>query len=137
MKMKLVALCIAVIIFWGLWAFLFKIGADEVGIKRALFYTYLFGMFISLAIVAYSLPDKLEINKGVFFVLLATIVGFAGTLLWYFILQKYKASIVTSFTALYPIVTVLLSILILREKISLPNAIGILLAIAAGILLSI
>jgi len=135
--MKVVLLCIAIIILWGLWAFLFKIGSDEIGIKNALFYAYLTGAIISLAIVSYSFPGKFETSKGVIFIILATIVGFAGTIIWYFALEKYRASIITPFTALYPVVTVLLSILILKEKIYLINAIGILLALLAGIFLSI
>ncbi len=133
----LTLLCIAIILLWGLWAFLFKIGADEIGLKNALFYAYLTGIVVSFGIIAYSFPQKIEIGKGVIFIFLATLVGFAGTILWYFVLEKYKASIVTSFTALYPVVTVLLSILILKEKISLQNAIGIIFALIAGILLSL
>jgi len=129
-------LCIAVIILWGLWAFLFKLGSDEIGLKNALFYAYLVGVFISLGIVFYTFPNKFEFSKGIIFIILATLLGFAGTILWYFALEKYKASIVTSFTALYPVITVLLSILILKEKISLHNAVGILLALIAGVLLS-
>ena len=132
----LTLLCIAVIVLWGLWAFLFKVGADEIGLKNALFYAYLTGVIISLGIIAYSFPKKIEMEKGIIFIVLATLVGFAGTILWYFVLEKYKASIVTSFTALYPVVTVILSILILKEKISLQNAVGILLALIAGVLLS-
>lgn len=132
-----VLLCIAIIILWGLWAFLFKIGSDEIGIRNAIFYAYLTGIIISLAIVIYSFPGKLGVNKGVIFIILATLVGFAGTIAWYFALEKYRASIITPFTALYPVITVLLSILILKEKISPLNTIGILLALIAGILLSI
>jgi len=133
---SLVLLCIAVIVLWGLWAFLFKVGSDEIGIKNALFYAYLTGIILSLAIVTYSFPEKIEITKGAMFIILATFIGFAGTITWYFALEKHKASIITPFTALYPIVTVLLSILILKEKISLANAAGILLALIAGVLLS-
>lgn len=130
-------LCIAVILLWGVWAFLFKVGADEIGVRKALFYAYLTGMIISAAIVIYSYPGKWEIGKGVMTIVFATLIGFAGTIIWYFALQKYRASIITPFTALYPIVTVLLSVLILKEKLSPANIVGIMLAILAGILLSI
>jgi len=130
-------ICIGVIVLWGLWAFLFKVGSQQTGIKNALFYTYLTGVVISILIALYTIPKTLEFNGGVVAIVVATLAGFAGTLLWYFVLQKSEASIVTSFTALYPVVTVMLSILFLKEKISLPNAAGIALAILAGILLSI
>ena len=128
---------VAVIISWGVWAFLFKVGSQELGIRKALFYTYLVGVLISIAIVAYTFPEKLEYGKGVLTVILATAAGFAGTLIWYFILQKHEASIITSFTALYPVVTVTLSMLFLKEKISFINAMGVLLALIAGVLLSL
>jgi len=130
----MVSLAVAVIILWGIWAFLFKIGSQQIGIKNALFYTYVTGVIISIVIALYSIPKTFEFNGGVIYIIMATLAGFAGTILWYFILQKNEASIVTSFTALYPIVTVMLAILLLKEKISLPNAVGI--AIYAGILLS-
>ena len=132
----MVSLAVAVIILWGIWAFLFKIGSQQIGIKNALFYTYVTGVIISIVIALYSIPKTFEFNGGVIYIIMATLAGFAGTILWYFILQKNEASIVTSFTALYPIVTVMLAILLLKEKISLPNAVGIVLAIYAGILLS-
>lgn len=132
----MVSLAVAVIILWGIWAFLFKIGSQQIGIKNALFYTYVTGVIISIVIALYSIPKTFEFNGGVIYIIMATLAGFAGTILWYFILQKNEASIVTSFTALYPIVTVMLAILLLKEKISLPNAVGIVLAIFAGILLS-
>lgn len=131
-------LSIAIIILWGLWAFLFKIGVEKIGINKALFYAYITGIILSISIISYFFPKiDVRIEKGCIYIIIATLVGFIGTILWYIALQKYKASIIVSFTALYPLVAVLLSILILKEKISLPNAIGILLAIIAGILLSI
>ncbi len=131
------AICIAIILLWGVWAFLFKVGADEIGVKKAIFYAYLTGIIISAAIIAYSYPGKLELGKGVAIIVLATLLGFVGTIIWYFALEKYRASIITPFTALYPVVTVLLSIVILKEKLSPVNIIGIILAIMAGVLLSI
>lgn len=131
-------LSIAIIILWGLWAFLFKLGVEKIGINKALFYAYLTGMLLNVSIISYFFPKiDARIEKGCIYIILATLIGFIGTILWYVALQKYKASIIVSFTALYPLVAVLLSILILKEKLSLPNAIGIILAIIAGILLSI
>ena len=135
--MREISAAVAVIVMWGLWAFLFKIGSQEIGIRKALFYTYLIGAVISIVIMLYTLPGKMELNRGVVTIIFATLAGFAGTLIWYFVLQKHEASIITSFTALYPVVTVALSILFLKERISLPNAAGVMLAIIAGLLLSL
>lgn len=69
--------------------------------------------------------------------MIATIFGITGSIIWYFSLEKNKASLVVSFTALYPLITVILSSIFLKEKLSLQNWTGIIFAIIAGILLSL
>ena len=48
-----------------------------------------------------------------------------------------NASIASPLTALYPAVTVVLAVLILKEKIKLVNGVGILLALVAAVLLAL
>jgi len=52
------------------------------------------------------------------------------------LLEKERASLAVPLTALYPAVTVMLGILLLKESIKFENAVGIILAIIAGILLA-
>jgi transporter family protein len=56
---------------------------------------------------------------------------------FYSALDGGKAPIVVPLTALYPIVTVLLSFLVLSERISPIKAVGVVLALVAILLLSI
>ncbi len=136
--MRIIILSIAVILLWGMWAFLFKVGVSSIGIKEALVWNNIVAIMISIAVILYLMKDfEFEPSKGAFYVMIATIFGITGSIIWYFALEKYKASIIVPFTALYPLITVTLSIIFLREKISTQNLIGIFLAIAAGILLSI
>ena len=68
--------------------------------------------------------------------LIAGIFGGAGYLFFVKALEHGKASIVIPLTALYPAITAIIALIVLREKISFYQGIGILLAITASILLS-
>ena len=136
--MRIIILSIVVILLWGMWAFFFKVGVSSIGIKEALVWNNIVAIMISIVVISYLIRDiELEASKGAFYVTIATIFGITGSIIWYFGLEKYKAGIIVPFTALYPLITVTLSIIFLREKISIQNLIGIFLAVAAGILLSI
>ena len=136
--MKTILLSILVIFLWGLWAFLFKIGVEQIGIKEALIWNNGIAVVISILIISFLIPHaSLKIQSGVFYVMVATALGISGSIIWYIALEKEKASIVVSFTALYPLITVVLSVIFLKEKLSLENWIGIIFALIAGILLSL
>ena len=136
--MRFVILSILVIILWGIWAFFFKVGVEEIGIKQALIWNNMVAILLSILIILFLISStQLKISKGTFYVMIATIFGITGSIIWYFSLEKNKASLVVSFTALYPLITVILSSIFLKEKLSLQNWIGIIFAIIAGILLSL
>lgn len=58
-----------------------------------------------------------------------------GTVTFVLALKLKPASVVVPFTALYPIITVMLAILLLKEVISLKIAAGIIFAVVAAFLL--
>ena len=68
--------------------------------------------------------------------IIAGLFGGAGYLFFVKALEQGKASIVIPLTALYPAITAIIALIVLREKISVYQGIGILLAVAASILLS-
>jgi transporter family protein len=140
MKLDLIALSFAVILLWGCWAFLYKLGASKIGLTQAIFCAYIVGAIVSILIAGFlifKIPSQKFDLIGYGMVALATIFGTAGTIIWYTSLSKYEASIIVPFTALYPLVTVFLSIVVLKEQIQLANVVGILLALIACFLLSI
>ncbi|MDI6708410.1 MAG: EamA family transporter [Candidatus Thermoplasmatota archaeon] len=141
MRLELAALCLIVILLWGLWAFLYKLGAEKLNLIQALFCACVVGAICSVCIAGFLIfkSDALQTGdlKSYAIIALATVFGALGTIIWYLSIYKYQASIVVPFTALYPLVTVLLGIFILRENIQPINAIGILLALIACFLLSL
>jgi len=73
---------------------------------------------------------------GWLFVVLAGLAGTIGTAAFYIALSGWKVSVVVPLTALYPAVTILLSLLFLREEVALHQIIGVVLAVAAIFLIS-
>ncbi len=136
--MKFFIFSIVVIVLWGIWAFLFKVGVEQIGIKQALIWNNSIAIVISILVIAFLLPQTtLRLQKGAFYVMIATAFGITGSIIWYIVLEKEKASLIVPFTALYPLITVVLSAAFLKEKITIANWIGIILALIAGFLLSL
>jgi transporter family protein len=92
---------------------------------------------ILLVFLFYS-KYKFDTNTtGITVSMLIAFFGVIGTILFFFTLSKTKASILVPLTALYPVITVILSLIFLKEKVTLVQGIGIVLAIIASVLLSI
>jgi transporter family protein len=66
----------------------------------------------------------------------AGLLGSFGGLCFVHSVSKGKASVVITMTALYPLVTIILSSLFLREAITVKQGIGIVLALLAMLLLA-
>jgi len=74
---------------------------------------------------------------GILYALLSAIAGTAGIFFYYMAVSRYKLSVVIAITALYPLVAILLSFLLLKEGINLKQGLGIIFALLAVILFSI
>lgn len=124
------------LLFWGGWGFLQKLATNSMPPKSV----YLFavsGAFISAFLVLVSLHFSVETTpKGMGFALLAGLLGSIGGLCFVHSVSRGKASVVITMTALYPLVTILLSFVFLRETITVKQGIGILFALLAMIFLA-
>lgn len=129
---------ITVILLWGLWGFFYKYGVVKLGFARAIMITSVVYTMLNIIIIAYlfnsGIRFPMTVDAGV--LALGTIFGVSAGLLFIFALQKYPGSIIIPLTALYPAVAAVLAILILKEQIKAINALGIILAIVAGFLLT-
>jgi transporter family protein len=66
----------------------------------------------------------------------AGFVNFVGFLAFFAAIEKGKVSTVIAMSSLYPVITIVLSILFLQEKISTREGLGIACALLAGFLLA-
>ena len=131
---------ILILLAWGLWGFFGKYALKFVGpISLILFETIgaIIFQLIVLIFLFYS-KNKFDANaSGISLIMLAAFFGVIGSTLFFFTLSKTKASVLVPLTSIYPVVTVLLSFVFLKEKVTLAQGIGIVFAVAASILLSI
>ncbi|MBI5057330.1 MAG: EamA family transporter [Nitrospirae bacterium] len=130
------ALAFCSLLFWGLWGFFQKLATSYISPRNV----YVFAALGTLIIVFFTLLSmnfKMEMHgKGTAYAVLAGLTGAIGGLFFVHSVGRGKASIVITLTALYPVVTILLSFIILKEEITLRQGIGVLLALISMALLS-
>jgi len=122
--------------FWGVWGFVAKLttmrGVHPLALSAISSLTAGLTAWASF----YFIGAPWEKNSGsILFALLTGICGSAGAIAFFLALRYGRASLVVPFSALYPAVTILLSLLFLGERPSLTQALGMLLALIASLLL--
>lgn len=133
------ALSVLTIFLWGCWGLQSKLAMDKVSpwMNQALFPLGLLPPALWLAATGKA-PSGPRWKGGAFFSFLTGILGGAGNIAFYLaIVQGGKVSIVVVLTSLFPLVTVLLARLVLKESISRPQACGLVLSVVAIILLGL
>ena len=120
--------CVAVLLLWGTWAFLPKISSRTLDSRSVLFYQNLGGLFMVFVVLA---TDRFKIKfnlAGVPWALLTGALGVLGLLCYLQAIQRHSIGVVVMVTSLYPMVTVALTVLILKDRISGIQWLGILFA---------
>lgn len=125
------------ILFWGLWGFLSKIGADEASpFQMQILFTL--GMLPIAAAMLLHTKEKLDRKLGgIIYGLMCGIATGAGTLGYYAALRHQSASVVTPVTGLFPVLTVALAFALLRERLNRVQLAGMVLALTSVVILSI
>lgn len=126
----LTASLIAFLLF-GLWGFFPKLAVAYISPASAIVYEVAGTVVVGLAamkIVGFR-PDVHP--KGILFAVLTGIAGMSGTLFFFYAVRTGKASVVACLTALYPLITILLAWLFLRESISSRQIVAMILALIA------
>ena len=133
---------LATILLWGTWGLVSKIasaGVDAYG--NQLLYTVGLAplmIFVAWTVHRHSRNEKRERRAaGVFWAFLTGILGGVGNLAFFqALVEGGKASVVAPVTALFPMVTVLLALIFLRERLGRVQWVGLALAFVAIYLLS-
>lgn len=123
-------------VLWGVWSFIPKITTRFITPKSAVLFEVAGGIVVAL-VVLISVRFKPDIHPiGVALALTTGILGFTGALLFLYAAAKGPISLVAVLSALYPVITVLLSIIFLKEAISLKQWLGIALGLVSMILIA-
>ncbi len=135
--MKWLTYALLCLLFWGIWGVVLK----YVSARLAWYQVYVLANAAVVAVtllVAYKYSDGLSAGPGI--AVLAFTAGLLGTVGYLFLILSLasggQASIVIPLTALYPALTAVLSIFVLREGVSAYKVLGIVLAVIAIMLLS-
>jgi len=124
------------IVWWGVWGFLSKLGSDQIS-PQQLQILFTVGIIPPSVLAWAQLGFRVETDRrGVIYGILNGIFSGLGMLAFYAALARGQASIVGPFTALFPLLTVALAFAFLRERINRIQAAGMILALAAIVLLS-
>ncbi len=124
------------IAIWGVWGIFGKIATNYLGWKEVFMISGMGAILVYLSFYIIARPSIDLSNKGFYFAFLAGLTV-AGSITFYLALSQAKASLVVPLTALYPVVTIILAFLILKEKIVLTQGLGITFALIAILLLSL
>jgi drug/metabolite transporter (DMT)-like permease len=129
---------VIVMIAWGLWGALIDAPA-EAGFPETLGYVVWAGTMILPAVIALQIIGwKLEYDpRSVVLGCLAGFLGAGGQLILFKALRIAPAYLVFPFIALSPLVTIVMALVISRERATIRGWMGILLALAAGVLLAV
>lgn len=124
-------------VFWGIWGAFIEI-PEKSGFPATLGYVVWAITMIPCAVVAlYIIKWRLEYDKrSAFYGMLIGLTGAGGQLILFQAMREGPAYIVFPVISLFPVVTIFLSSVVLKETTSRKSWIGIVLALVAILLLS-
>ena len=128
----------ACVLCWGGWALLSKLGSREIPPETMQFLFTVGTVPVCIALLI-ARRFKLEKSpKGISYAVLnGVLAGVGGLALFAAYHTNSNTSLVTAATALYPMVTVVLAILILRERFRPIQALGLVFAAVAIVIFSL
>ncbi len=121
------------VLCWGLWAVMSKAIGDAITAAQS---QALSTIGLLPVMIALGLSRRLDVSgrrsRGITAALVAGLLACAGNVAYYHALNSgAKAATVVPLTALYPLLTIGLAVLLLREKLNLVQVGGVLLSLAA------
>jgi transporter family protein len=126
------------VVLWGVWGTVSKLASDGVDANTNQIY-FTLGLFPIVVVLARSsrLKQGKQFAAGSAWAFITGILGGVGNIAFFYALYKGgKVSVVAPATALFPIVTVILALVFLKERLSRPQKAGLVLALVAIYLLS-
>ena len=124
---------VVALLSWGVWAIMAKLIGEALSgtLNQALSTLGILPVMLALGLSKKSLATNNR-RRGILYALAAGAVSCAGNVVYYDILSRGgKAAMLVPLTALYPLVTILLAILLLRERLNRIQAAGVLVSLIA------
>lgn len=123
-------------LIWGVWGFLGKIALNNLDWKVV----YIFGgigqMIVYLIFFVTARPSLTFSGNSTYYALIFGALGVLANIPFYQALNLGKASIVLPVSNLYPIITIILAVALLREQLTVTQGVGIMFGMVAIVLIS-
>ena len=125
------------LLVWGFWGFLPKVAVNSLDPKTAFVYEVIGGAATGLIGFLIFRPELAGAEmRGIVPSVLTGVAGCLGLLFFLYALREGKVSIIAPLTALYPVVSLALAMIFLKERISAVQFTGIVLAVVSVFLIS-
>ena len=121
---------------FGLWGLFTKLAVNHIDSKSALIYQTIGVILIGVITLSTVNFKPATDTKGLSYAVLTGVAYGIGCLFYFIAASKGKIITIVTLTALYPLVTILLAFLLLKEGVNLKQCAGILLAFIAIVLMS-
>ena len=127
------------IVLWGVWGATSKAISDDIDayMNQVLFTLGLIPLML-LVVRSRRLSGGAHRKRGIFYAFITGILGGTGNIAFFKSLTVGgQASVVVPVTGMSPLVTVLMALVVLRERLTLWQVVGVVLALVAIYLLSL
>jgi len=121
---------------WGLWGLFSGLASAHSRPRQTLIFQAVGVVAVVLVVLSLEHFQIQRTAAGFWWSAAAGAVNFVGFLAFFAAVEKGKVSTVIALSSLYPVVTIVLSILLLHERITRREGLGIVFALAAGWLLA-
>ena len=122
---------LGVFVAWGFWGFLPKLTVRYLPPRDAVIYEILGGVVLAVILLVLYGPRVQTDWRGVALSVITGLVGFVGALLYLRAVVNGPVSLVTTISALYPVLVIAMAYFILGETINLRQGIGVVMAMGA------
>jgi len=121
---------------WGLWGIFSKLASNYSRPRQTLIFQAVGVVVFALVVLSIEQFQIQRTAAGFWWAVAGGFINFVGFLAFFAAVDKGKVSTVISLSSLYPVVTIALSVLLLHERITKREGLGIAFALAAGWLLA-
>jgi transporter family protein len=121
---------------WGMWGVFSKFASNHGRPRQILLFQAIGAIAFAVVVLTFE-RFRVDWSPAAFgWSFAAGFVNFIGFLTFFAAVEKGKVSTVITLSSLYPVVTIVFSVLLLHERITHRESLGIALALAAGWLLA-
>lgn len=126
-----------VLVGWGIWGLVQKPLTDETDVWSVAFVQFSVTLSWGLGAVLLRRQKPDPRTPGLKFATAAGVCAYAGSLTFLLAIDRASASLVVPMTAMYPLVTIILGVALLHERLTLSHKVGVVLSLAAIVFLSV